>query len=55
MNPSPSTYRRYINFNHVFQYKASTYRAGTRYTVPGVELFGIGTYVRYLINLCFRI
>jgi hypothetical protein len=31
MNPSPSTDRRYIDFNMVFSYKAGTYTAGTRY------------------------
>ena len=66
MNPSPSTDRQYIDFNRVFQYKDGTYaagtkfstrylRAGTRYKIPWGELFGTGTYVRYLIHHCFTI
>ena len=57
MNPSPSTDRRYIDFNGVSLYKAGTYtagtrylRAGTRYRVPGGELFGTGTYILKVPN-----
>ena len=49
-------------FNSVFPYKAGTYAtgtrhlsAGTRYRVPGAELFGTGLYIRYLIHQCFTI
>jgi hypothetical protein len=65
MNPSPSTDRQYRDFNRVFLYKAGTYTAGTRYSrgrylgtryrVPGGELFSFGTYIRYLIHQCFVI
>ena len=64
MNPSLSTDRQYIDFDSLFPYITGTYTAGTidrylrdsaRYKAPGGELFGTGTYVRYLIHECFTI
>ena len=64
MDPSRSTDRRYIGFNSLFPYMFGTYAAstidrylrdGARYRVHGGELFGTGTYVRYLIHKCFTI
>jgi hypothetical protein len=68
MNPSPSTDRQYINFNVVFYIKSvlmqpvlnfrclgGRYRTIDRYMVPGGELSGAGTYVRYLIHECFTL